>query len=287
DIARQSGGWTLTWQGTGVDNSHFPGATSLWDGLQQAVTAAGGLAELSPDGSFTAKPDAAVVIFGEKPYAEFQGDRASLQLDPELTGPYETMRKLKEQGILVVAVMVTGRPLYVNPALNAADAFVVAWLPGSEGAGLADVIVGDAEGKPRFDFSGKLPAAWPRTADMTDSELYPLGHGLSYTTPAYAWTPLPEDAGGAAAGVAGAFFAAVVPASSWSLHIADPSESGSQPRLTTYPAEALGGRARMSVAEGLVQEGARRFQIDGGNAVLSLSTLEPIDINRETNGDVM
>lgn len=287
DIARQSGGWTLTWQGTGVDNSHFPGATPLWDGLQQAVVSAGGLAELSPDGSFTAKPDAAVVIFGEKPYAEFQGDRASLQLDPELAAPYETMRKLKEQGIPVVAVMVTGRPLYVNPALNAADAFVVAWLPGSEGAGLADVIVGDAEGKPRFDFSGKLPAAWPRTADMADGELYPLGHGLTYATPATAWTALPEDAGVAAAGDARTFFAAGVPASSWSLHIADPSQSGSQTRLTTYPAEALGGRARMSVAEGLVQEGARRFQIDGGDAVLSLSTLEPIDINRETNGDVM
>ncbi len=287
DIARQSGGWTLTWQGTGVDNSHFPGATSLWAGLQQAVVSAGGLAELSPDGSFTAKPDAAVVIFGEKPYAEFQGDRASLQLDPELAAPYETMRKLKEQGIPVVAVMITGRPLYVNPALNAADAFVVAWLPGSEGAGLADVIVGDAEGKPRFDFSGKLPAAWPRTADMADGELYPLGHGLTYATPATAWTALPEDAGVAAAGDARTFFAAGVPASSWSLHIADPSQSGSQTRLTTYPAEALGGRARMSVAEGLVQEGARRFQIDGGDAVLSLSTLDPIDINRETNGDVM
>ena len=287
DIARQSGGWTLTWQGTGVDNSHFPGATSLWGGLQEAVTSAGGLAELSPDGSFTAKPDAAVVIFGEKPYAEFQGDRASLQLDPELAAPYETMRKLKEQGIPVVAVMITGRPLYVNPALNAADAFVVAWLPGSEGAGLADVIVGDAEGKPRFDFTGKLPTAWPRTADITDGELYPFGHGLSYATPVSAWTPLPEDAGVAAAGDARTFFAAGVPASSWSLHIADPSESGSQTRLTTYPAEALGGRARMSVAEGLVQEGARRFQIDGGDAILSLSTFEPIDINRETNGDVM
>src|SRR5690606_37783227 len=85
DIARQSGGWTLTWQGTGIDNDDFPGATSLWAGLQQAVTAAGGSAELSPDGSFTHRPDAAVVIFGEKPYAEFQGDLASLQLDPALT----------------------------------------------------------------------------------------------------------------------------------------------------------------------------------------------------------
>jgi beta-glucosidase len=287
DIARQSGGWTLTWQGTGVDNSHFPGATSLWEGLRQAVTAGGGTAELSPDGSFTQRPDAAVVVFGEKPYAEFQGDRASLQLDPELTAPYETMRRLKAQGIPVVAVMITGRPLYVNPALNAADAFVVAWLPGSEGAGLADVLIARPDGQPSFDFTGKLPAAWPRTADMAEGELFPFGYGLSYGSPASEWTPLPEDAGAAAAGDSRTFLAAGVPASSWSLHIVDPSQSGSQTRLTTFPAEALGGRARITVEEGAVQEGARRFRIAGDQAAVSLDTFEPIDISRETNGDVM
>jgi beta-glucosidase len=286
DIARQSGGWTLTWQGTGIDNSHFPGATSLWEGLREAVTGAGGSAELSADGSFTAKPDAAVVIFGEKPYAEFQGDRASLQLDPELAAPYETMRKLKAQGIPVVAVMITGRPLYVNPALNAADAFVVAWLPGTEGAGLADVLVGDAAGKPRFDFTGTLPTAWPRTASMADGTLYPFGHGLTYASPRAAWAALPEDAG-AAAGDARSFLAAGVPASSWSLHISDPSAPGSETRLTTFPAEALAGRAEVSVAEGAVQEGARRFRIAGGESAISLSTHDPIDVSRETNGDVL
>ena len=192
DIARQSGGWTITWQGTGIDNSHFPGATSIWAGLDQAVTAAGGSAELSPDGSFTARPDAAVVVFGETPYAEFQGDRAALTLDPQLTGPYETMRRLKAQGIPVVALMITGRPLYANPALNAADAFVVAWLPGSEGGGIADVLVGKADGSAHVDFSGKLPAAWPRTADMADGALFPLGYGLTYASPRTAWTALPE-----------------------------------------------------------------------------------------------
>jgi beta-glucosidase len=99
DIARQSGGWTLTWQGTGIDNSNFPGATSLWEGLEQAVTAGGGHRAAFARRQLHQRPDAAVVIFGEKPYAEFQGDRASLQLDPELTRPYETMRKLKERGI--------------------------------------------------------------------------------------------------------------------------------------------------------------------------------------------
>ena len=287
DIARQSGGWTLTWQGTGIDNSNFPGATSLWEGLRQAVTSSGGSAELSPDGSFTTKPDAAVVIFGEKPYAEFQGDRASLQLDPELTAPFATMRKLKEQGVPVVAVMITGRPLYMNPALNAADAFVVAWLPGTEGEGLADVVVGNADGTPRFDFSGTLPTAWPRTASMADGVLYPFGHGLTYASPHTAWTPLPENAGTGAAGDGRTFLAAGAPASSWSLYIADPKQPASQIRLTAFPAEALDGRARITVEEGAVQEGARRFRISGGESAVSLGTFDPVDVSRETNGDVM
>jgi len=116
DVSRQSGGWTISWQGTGLNNTMFPGSTTLWQGLKQAMTARGGSAELSPDGSFTHKPDAAVVVFGEKPYAEFQGDRATLALDADLAGPYATMKKLKAAGIPVVAVMITGRPLEVNPA---------------------------------------------------------------------------------------------------------------------------------------------------------------------------
>ena len=286
DIGRASGGWTITWQGTGLTNDQFPGATSLWGGLKQAVEAAGGTAELSPDGSYTQKPDAAVVVFGEKPYAEFQGDRETLGLDAELTGPYETMRKLKAQGIPVVAVMITGRPLYVNPALNAADAFVVAWLPGSEGGGVADVLVGDAEGDPRHDFVGTLPAAWPRTPDMDDGALFDFGYGLTYSSPERSWTAL-EEVAQEAAGDSRVWFANGTPAASWSLHVVDPSQPGSQTRITTVPAEALGGRARITAENAAVQEGARRFRIADGDAAISLSTFDAIDISRETNGDVM
>ena len=285
DIARQSGGWTLTWQGTGIDNSHFPGGTSLWAGLRQAVEAGGGSAVLSPDGSFEQRPDAAVVVFGETPYAEFQGDRATLQLDAALTAPWETMRRLKAQGIPVVAVMITGRPLYVNPALNAADAFVVAWLPGSEGGGLADVLVGDAQGRPRFDFSGKLPADWPRTSDITEGVLYPFGHGLTYASPRTAWTALPEVAA-AAAGDGRVWFAAGAPAASWSLTVLDPGE-GDGTRITTVPAAVLDGRGEVSAVDHVVQEGARRFAIRSGPAAVRLGTFEPVDITRETNGDVL
>ncbi len=286
DIARQSGGWTLSWQGTGVDNSHFPGATSIWAGLKEAVEAGGGSAVLSPDGSFTDRPDAAVVVFGETPYAEFQGDRAALLLDPELTAPYATMAKLKAQGVPVVAVMITGRPLYVNPALNAADAFVVAWLPGSEGGGIADVLVGDAAGRPRHDFTGKLPAAWPRAAQMADGTLFPFGFGLDYRSPRAAWTPLPELDASALGGDARMWFAAGTPAARWSLMVAG-REGEVETRITTLPAEALAGRVRVTAENHKVQEGARRFTVSGGTASVQLSNFDGLDLARETNGDVM
>lgn len=286
DIARQSGGWTLSWQGTGIDNSHFPGATSIWSGLKQAVEAGGGSAQMSPDGSFTTRPDAAVVVFGETPYAEFQGDRAVLALDPELTGPYETMRKLKAQGIPVVALMITGRPLYVNPALNASDAFVVAWLPGSEGGGIADVLVGNDAGSPRHDFVGKLPADWPRTVDMADGALFKFGDGLSYSSPQTAYTALPELDATQLGGDSRLWFSAGAPAARWSL-LVNGEGTGEQTRVTTVPAEALGGRVRVTAENFVVQEGARRFSIDGGTASVALRNFEPVDIDRETNADIL
>ncbi len=286
DIARQSGGWTLTWQGTGVDNSHFPGATSVFGGLQEAVNAAGGSAVLSPDGSYSQRPDAAIVVFGERPYAEFQGDRATLALDSELTGPYETMRKLKAEGIPVIALMITGRPLYVNPALNSADAFVVAWLPGSEGGGIADVLIGDPSGEVRYDFTGRLPAAWPRTPDMADGALFEFGYGMTYDSSAGEWVALPEIDPGLAAGDSRLWFSAGAPAARWSLLVGDGS-TGGQTRITTTPAEALGGRALVTAENFIVQEGARRVRVETGSAQISLRNFEPVDIDRETNADIL
>ncbi|MFK4003534.1 glycoside hydrolase family 3 N-terminal domain-containing protein [Qipengyuania sp. NPDC077563] len=286
DLARQSGGWTLSWQGTGVNNSHFPGATSIWSGLEQAVQGAGGSAELSPDGTFETRPDAAVVVFGETPYAEFQGDREALALDPELTAPFETMRKLKAQGIPVVALMITGRPLYVNPALNDADAFVVAWLPGSEGGGIADVLMAKEDGTPRFDFTGKLPAAWPRTTQIADGALFDYGYGLSYASDASEWAELPELDTTELAGDSRLWFSAGAPAARWSLLVSGGEESD-QIRITNVPAEILSGKATVTAENYLVQEGARRFAITSGLARTELRNFDALDIDRETNADVM
>jgi len=289
DIARQSGGWTLSWQGTGLENDLFPGATSLWSGIEQAATATGGSAQLSEDGTFTQRPDAAIVIFGETPYAEFQGDIATLQLRPELRGPIATMRRLKEQGIPVVAVMITGRPLYVNEALNTADAFVAAWLPGSEGAGVADMLFAGADGAPAFEFQGLLPTAWPATARHGGATLFPFGYGMRYADEAAAWTPLPEDSGVTDdGGDSGVFFERGVPASSWSLTVSQ-ADGTNALRVTTVPAEALDGRVRIAATDHGVQEGARSFAVDAHaqGAAIELSTFDPIDLSRQTNGDML
>ena len=289
DIARQSGGWTLSWQGTGLDNGLFPGATSLWEGIEQAATAGGGSAELSPEGSFTERPDAAIVVFGETPYAEFQGDIASLQLRPELRRPIATMQRLKQQGIPVVAVMITGRPLYVNEALNAADAFVAAWLPGSEGGGVADMLFAAADGAPAHEFQGLLPTAWPATAQHGGETLFPFGYGLRYAHGPRGWTALPEDSGVSDDGSdGGVFFDRGVPASSWSLTVSR-ADGTNALRVTTVPAEALGGRVRIAATDHGVQEGARSFAIaaHAQGAVIELSTFDPIDLSRETNGDML
>lgn len=287
DVARQSGGWTLTWQGTGIDPKYFPGATTIWQGIDAAAKAAGGAATLSADGSFAGpKPDVAVVVFGETPYAEFQGDIKTLQLRPELRGPIMTMQNLKAQGIPVVAVMLTGRPLFVNAAINIADAFVVAWLPGSEGAGVADVLLRGRDGKAKRDFTGTLSFPWPATADATGPTLFPLGYGLTGATRTRV-PLLSEDAKVAEADAGGVFMDKGMPATAWSLAVGG-AGTGGNTRITTVPAQSGAGRVKVTATDHGVQEGARRFEIDGsGPAQITLSTQSPADLTRQANGDML
>ena len=188
NIGKQSGGWTITWQGTGNKNSDFPGGSSIYDGIKSAVELAGGTTVLSVDGTYSKKPDVAVVVFGEEPYAEGNGDLDNLEYQRLNKTDLALLQKLKADGIPVVSVFITGRPLWVNAELNASDAFVVAWLPGSEGQGVADVLVGDKDGKALMDFKGRLSFSWPANAqqatvnvhDEDYAPLFPYGYGLTY-----------------------------------------------------------------------------------------------------------
>jgi len=188
NISKQTGGWSITWQGTGTNMQDFPGATTLLQGITERVNEAGGKVSHSPDGSFTDKPDVALVIFGEDPYAEMQGDVQNLLYKPANNSDRELLKKLKAQGIPVVSLFITGRPLWVNAELNASDAFMVIWQPGTEGAGVADVIFKTATGDIAHDVKGRLTFSWPKRPDQGPlnigdenyDPLFPYGYGLSY-----------------------------------------------------------------------------------------------------------
>ncbi|MBC3767163.1 glycoside hydrolase family 3 protein [Neptunicella marina] len=187
NIGKQSGGWTITWQGTGNQNSDFPGATSIWDGIKKHVEQAGGQAVLSEHGDYQQKPDVAIVVFGENPYAEGNGDLDNLEYQRGNKTDLALLKKLKDAGIPVVSVFISGRPMWVNPELNASNAFVAAWLPGSEGDAVADVLFKTANNEVNYDFSGKLSYSWPASPsqtvnrnDATYNPLLPYGFGLHY-----------------------------------------------------------------------------------------------------------
>lgn len=289
DIGQASGGWTLTWQGTGNSNADFPNGQSIWGGIREAVAAGGGQATLSADGSFTQKPDVAIVVFGETPYAEFQGDVDTLDFLP--TEPLETLKRLKAAGIPTVSVFLSGRPMWTNPEINASDAFVAAWLPGTEGGGIADVLVGDAAGKPRNDFTGTLSFSWPKTAKGEPLNVgqpsydpqFAYGYGLTYAHNARVGL-LSEDSGVANAGgsldryfVDGRFVAP------WSLMLRD---AGGDFRLG---AEKSGASPRGGVSaratDGAGQESARAltFSQGGGQAMI---VAQPVDLTRQSNGEM-
>ncbi|CAM3997384.1 glycoside hydrolase family 3 protein [Pseudoalteromonas byunsanensis] len=189
NIGKQSGGWTITWQGTGNRNEDFPGGSSIYDGIKQIVSANSGTAQLSVDGTYQTKPDVAIVVFGEEPYAEGNGDLGNLDYQRGDAKDLALLKRLRAQGIPVVSVFITGRPLWINPELNASDAFVVAWLLGSEGNGVADVLFRKANGEVNHDFKGKLSFSWPASPDDTNlnvkdpdyAPLFAYGYGLTYS----------------------------------------------------------------------------------------------------------
>jgi beta-glucosidase len=186
NLDKQSGGWTINWQGD-EPNQDFPHAQSIYAAVAREVAAAGGSAELSPSGEFHIRPDVAIVVFGESPYAEGVGDLATLEFSPGEKHDLALLRRLRAAHLPVVAVFLSGRPLMVNAELNAADSFVAAWLPGPEGGGVADVLFRTPGGSVRYDFRGRLPFSWPRSARVPavdgrpgERPLFPSGYGLTY-----------------------------------------------------------------------------------------------------------
>jgi len=181
DMGIQCGGWTIEWQGQTGDIT--PGTTIL-EAVRNTV-AEGTRIEYEPTGQFNLTGQAAevgLVVIGETPYAEGQGDRADLSLAPEDITLIERMRA---QSRKLVVILISGRPLLITDQLGQADAFVAAWLPGSEGQGVADVLFGD------YPFTGKLPYTWPAVMDQLPlninnidesgaAPLFPFGYGLEF-----------------------------------------------------------------------------------------------------------
>ena len=188
NIGKQSGGWTITWQGTQNTNDDFPEGTSIYQGIAKQVKQAGGKVTLSEDGSFKVKPDVAVVVFGEDPYAEGHGDRKTLNYQLGDKRDLALLHSFQSKNIPVVALFISGRPMWVNAEMNASDAFVAVWLPGSEGEGVADVILKTVDDKVNYDFNGKLSFSWPNSPTQTVlnrhdenyKPLLPYGFGLNY-----------------------------------------------------------------------------------------------------------
>ena len=285
DIGQASGGWTINWQGSGNTRADFPNAESIWEGLKSAVESQGGEAVLSADGSFETRPDVAVVVFGETPYAEFQGDVPDLDFHPD--EPLAILQRLRAAGIPTVAVFLSGRPLYVNPEINASNAFVAAWLPGSEGGGIADVLVADATGVPRADFRGSLPFSWPRSPDQPPQNAgasgydpqFPLGYGLAYVRPTI--TPRLAEIEVERGESDRVLFGDGRFTTPWSLVLRD---DGGESRVADG-ARGASPRSRVQVApvDGTAQESARKLTFSGpGRAII---TGPALDLTATTEDD--
>ncbi|QRN97702.1 exo 1,3/1,4-beta-D-glucan glucohydrolase [Archangium violaceum] len=194
NLSNQSGGWSLTWQGTDNTNADFGGGTTLWQAIQKIAPNA--TLDTSADGAMANDTyDAAVVVIGETPYAEGQGDIArtkTLELARLRSEDYTLLQSLKAKGVKkIVTVLYSGRPLFTNKELNVSDAFVAAWLPGTEGDGMADVLFRKDDGSINFDFHGKLSYSWPKApcqvslnkGDAGYDPLFAYGYGLTYAQP--------------------------------------------------------------------------------------------------------
>jgi len=185
-LPNQAGGWSLSWQGTGNSNADFPTGTTILAGLRRALGGANVAFSETGEGVDPSGYDAVVAVIGETPYAEGPGDIGRRTLEQAKLHPEDlaVLDRVSGKGAPVVTVFVSGRPLYVNKELNRSDAFVAGWLPGTEGEGVADLLV--TSQYTGLGFTGRLSYSWPRSAcqtplnagDAAYDPLFPLGYGL-------------------------------------------------------------------------------------------------------------
>ena len=290
NIGMQSGGWSVTWQGTGNTNRDFPGGSSIYAGIKDTVEQAGGSAMLSVEGEYKARPDVAIVVFGEQPYAEGNGDVDNLEYQRGNKSDLALLRKFKDAGIPVVSLFISGRPMWVNAELNASDAFVAIWLPGSEGDAISDVLFKNADGSINHDFKGKLSFSWPNNPidnenrnDEAYSPLLPYGFGLTYGDSNVLKDDLVEQNQQTEQLDDLVLFERAIKAP-WSLVL----KSGEQQKTVASSRESLGA-VSIQTFDKEVQEDARAIRFNGqAMAGVNLAAAFPSDLRSyvENNGQL-
>ncbi|NUU18862.1 glycoside hydrolase family 3 [Cellulomonas humilata] len=246
DLGNQAGGWTISWQGGSGDIT--PG-TSILEGIQ----AAGPAVTYSKDASApVGDAQVGVVVVGETPYAEGQGDVGNNGKSLSLSAADRTAIDTVCGALPCVVLVVAGRPQLVTDQLGAIDALVASWLPGTEGAGVADVLFGTQP------FTGRLPVSWPASADQVPvnvgddvyAPLYPYGWGLRTDAQRDRLTALVATL---PAGDAQDAVQAVLDAPIWDGSALDPARTGQAVRLLFAAAEELNGTDRdTATAAGIV-----------------------------------
>ena len=279
-ISKASGGWTLSWQGTGHSNDKFPNGESILQGIEKIVDDAGGKLIFSKDGDTSIKADVVIAVYGEDPYAEFQGDRENLAFIPN---GFDTKKlsTYKENGIPIVSVFLSGRPMWANTEINNSDSFVAAWLPGSEGGGISDMLF---KTDPSFDFTGRLSFTWPASAVVSKNNnqaLFKTGYGLSYTSSDQI-DFLSENSGLENSEIAstGEYFNKGDVVAPWDIWLI----SGKlEKQIASFPS-SVGGLI-ISKTDHMAQEDALRInwtKSDGD--YFRISSVKPNDLTRQSNG---
>lgn len=278
-ITKFSGGWTLSWQGRDHVNSDFPNGESFLQAVTREVEAGGGRVTFDPSGDTVPdNADAIIAVYGEDPYAEFQGDIETVDFVPN-DFDTEKLAGYKASGVPVVSLFISGRPLWVNPELNDSDAFIAAWLPGSEPSGITDLLF---QMDSSHDFSGRLSFSWPKTAAQVKlnphhdnyDPLFALGYGLSLSDNVTMPT-LSEDSGIAeGSSQKGVFFEKGASPQPWS-----PTVNGTR---ITLPFDEAG--TRVAAFDMAAQEDALSLSFSDDQSVFSIASSYTLDYSREANG---